>query len=561
MEKEKSAEKLMNITVGDMLSNIAKKYPTKLAVKYIEVNYTRTYYEFNKEVDKYAKGLLGMGIGKGDHVAIWATNYPEWLILFFATARIGAVLVTVNTNYKEAELEYLLSNSDSKALFICDGIKDIDCEKIIYSVCPELKTSKPGELHNEKLPFLRYVVSLDNWYDGMYNWSQIPYFGVLISNEEFNAIKHSIDPDDVVNMQYTSGTTGFPKGVMLTHNNIVNNGKAIGDCMKFSSKDKLCIPVPFFHCFGMVLAIMAAVTHGAAMVPLLWYTPMKVMHAVEYEKCTAVHGVPTMFIRILEHRDFGRYDFSSLRTGIMAGSPCPVKVMRDVVDKMHMSEITITYGQTEASPACTMTTVDDPLEIRVNTVGKEMPFMETKIVDPDTGEDLPDDTPGEFVVRGYNVMKGYYKMPEATAAAIDKDGWLHTGDLAIRDANGYYRITGRIKDMIIRGGENIFPKEIEDFIYTHPDVVDVQIVGVPSEKYGEEAYAFVIKRPGSSVTEKDIQTYVANNMARHKVPSYVEFIDQMPMTASGKIQKFVLRDMAKAKLNRESSFVFKDENE
>ncbi len=561
MEKEKSAEKLMNITVGDMLSNIAKKYPTKLAVKYIEVNYTRTYYEFNKEVDKYAKGLLGMGIGKGDHVAIWATNYPEWLILFFATARIGAVLVTVNTNYKEAELEYLLSNSDSKALFICDGIKDIDCEKIIYSVCPELKTSKPGELHNEKLPFLRYVVSLDNWYDGMYNWSQIPYFGVLISNDEFNAIKHSIDPDDVVNMQYTSGTTGFPKGVMLTHNNIVNNGKAIGDCMKFSSKDKLCIPVPFFHCFGMVLAIMAAVTHGAAMVPLLWYTPMKVMHAVEYEKCTAVHGVPTMFIRILEHRDFSRYDFSSLRTGIMAGSPCPVKVMRDVVDKMHMSEITITYGQTEASPACTMTTVDDPLEIRVNTVGKEMPFMETKIVDPDTGEDLPDGTPGEFVVRGYNVMKGYYKMPEATAAAIDKDGWLHTGDLAIRDANGYYRITGRIKDMIIRGGENIFPKEIEDFIYTHPDVVDVQIVGVPSEKYGEEAYAFVIKRPGSSVTEKDIQTYVANNMARHKVPSYVEFIDQMPMTASGKIQKFVLRDMAKAKLNRESSFVFKDENE
>ena len=544
-----------------MLSNIAKKYPTKLAVKYIEVNYTRTYYEFNKEVDKYAKGLLGMGIGKGDHVAIWATNYPEWLILFFATARIGAVLVTVNTNYKEAELEYLLSNSDSKALFICDGIKDIDCEKIIYSVCPELKTSKPGELHNEKLPFLRYVVSLDNWYDGMYNWSQIPYFGVLISNDEFNAIKHSIDPDDVVNMQYTSGTTGFPKGVMLTHNNIVNNGKAIGDCMKFSSKDKLCIPVPFFHCFGMVLAIMAAVTHGAAMVPLLWYTPMKVMHAVEYEKCTAVHGVPTMFIRILEHRDFSRYDFSSLRTGIMAGSPCPVKVMRDVVDKMHMSEITITYGQTEASPACTMTTVDDPLEIRVNTVGKEMPFMETKIVDPDTGEDLPDGTPGEFVVRGYNVMKGYYKMPEATAAAIDKDGWLHTGDLAIRDANGYYRITGRIKDMIIRGGENIFPKEIEDFIYTHPDVVDVQIVGVPSEKYGEEAYAFVIKRPGSSVTEKDIQTYVANNMARHKVPSYVEFIDQMPMTASGKIQKFVLRDMAKAKLNRESSFVFKDENE
>ncbi len=556
---DKNNEQLMNITVGDMLNNIAKKYPTKLAVKYIEVNYSRTYYEFNKEVDKFAKGLLGMGIQKGDHVAIWATNYPEWLILFFATARIGAVLVTVNTNYKEAELEYLLSNSDSKALFICDGIKDIDCEKIIYSVCPELKTSKPGELHNERLPFLRYVVSLDNWYDGMYNWSQIPYFGVLISNEEYNAVKHSVDPDEVVNMQYTSGTTGFPKGVMLTHNNIVNNGKAIGDCMKFTSKDKLCIPVPFFHCFGMVLAIMASVTHGAAMVPLLWYTPMKVMHAVEYEKCTAVHGVPTMFIRVLEHRDFSRYDFSSLRTGIMAGCPCPVKVMRGVLGKIPKFRNTPPYRQTEASPACTMTTHDDTHEAPGHNAASEMPFMETKIVDPDTGEDLPNGKPGEFVVRGYNVMKGYYKMPEATAQAIDKDGWLHTGDLAIRDDDGYYRITGRIKDMIIRGGENIFPKEIEDFIYTHPDVVDVQIVAVPSEKYGEEAYAFVIKRAGSTVTEKDIQTYVANNMARHKVPSYVEFIDQMPMTASGKIQKFVLRDMAKNRLNRETSFVFKDE--
>ena len=522
-------EKLMNITVGEMLNNIAKKYPTKLAVKYIEVNYTRTYYEFNKEVDKYAKGLLGMGIRKGDHVAVWATNYPEWLILFFATARIGAVLVTVNTNYKEAELEYLLSNSDSKALFICDGIKDIDCEKIIYSVCPELKKCKPGELNNERLPFLKYVVSFDNWYEGMYNWSQIPYFGVLVSNEEYNAVKHSLDPDDVVNMQYTSGTTGFPKGVMLTHNNIVNNGMAIGDCMKFTTKDKLCIPVPFFHCFGMVLAIMASVTHGAAMVPLLWYTPMKVMHAVEYEKCTAVHGVPTMYIRMLEHRDFSRYDFSSLRTGIMAGSPCPVKVMQDVIDKMNMKEITITYGQTEASPACTMTTVDDSIEKRVATVGKELPFMETKIVDPETGEDLPNGQPGEFVVRGYNVMKGYYKMPEATAAAIDKDGWLHTGDIAIKDDDGYYRI------------------------------VDVQIVAVPSEKYGEEAYAFVIKREGSKVTPKDIQAYVANNMARHKVPSYVEFIDKMPMTASGKIQKFVLRDMAKEHLNvKGDDFVFVD---
>ena len=552
-------DKLLNVTVGQMLEGIASKYPTNLAIKYIEVNYKRTYYQFNAEVDEYARGLLGMGIKPGDHVAVWATNYPEWMILFFATAKIGAVLVTVNTNYKEAELEYLLSNSDSKALFICDGIKDIDCEKIIYSVCPELRTSKPGELNNARLPFLKYVVSFDNWYDGMYHWSQVPHFGVLISDDEFQAVKDAVHPDDVVNMQYTSGTTGFPKGVMLTHNNIVNNGLAIGDCMKFTENDKLCIPVPFFHCFGMVLAIMASVTHGTAMVPLLWYTPMKVMHAIEYEKCTAVHGVPTMYIRMLEHRDFNRYDFSSLRTGIMAGSPCPIKVMQDVIDKMNMKEITITYGQTEASPACTMTTVDETLEHRVATVGKELPFMETKIVDADTGEDVPNGTPGEFVVRGYNVMKGYYKMPEATAAAIDKDGWLHTGDIAVKDDDGYYRITGRLKDMIIRGGENIFPKEIEDFIYTHPDVVDVQIVAVPSAKYGEEAYAFVTKRAGSTVTEKDIQNYVANNMARHKVPSFVEFIDKMPMTASGKIQKFVLRDMAKKALGIENNnFVFKD---
>ncbi len=551
-------DKLMNITVGEMLESISKKHPTRLAIKYIETDYTRTYYEFNEEVDAYAKGLLGMGIKKGDHVAVWATNYPQWMVLMFATAKIGAILVTVNTNYKEAELEYLLSNSDSKALFICDGIKDIDCEKIIYSICPELKTSNPGELNNEKLPYLKYVVSFDNHYPGMYHWSQIPHFGVLISKEEFKQAKRAVQPDDVVNMQYTSGTTGFPKGVMLTHNNIVNNGMAIGDCMKFTHKDKLCIPVPFFHCFGMVLAIMASVTHGAAMIPLLWYTPMKVMHAIEYEKCTAVHGVPTMYIRILEHRDFNKYDFSSLRTGIMAGSPCPVKVMQDVVEKMHMPEITVTYGQTEASPACTMSTVDDSLEKRVTTVGKEMPFMETKIVDPETGEDLPNGMPGEFVVRGYNVMKGYYKMPEATSQAIDKDGWLHTGDIAIKEDSGYYRITGRIKDMIIRGGENIFPKEIEDFIYTHPDVVDVQIVAVPSENLGEEAYAFVIKRAGSTLTEKELKAFVGNNMARHKIPSYIEFIDQMPMTASGKIQKFVLRDMAKAKLGVKSNFDFKD---
>lgn len=538
-------DKLMEITIGELLETVAKKYPTRQAVKYIEMEYNRTYYEFNKDVDSYAKGLLGMGFKKGDHAAVWATNYPQWLILLFATAKIGVVLVTVNTNYKESELEYLLKNSDSKALFICDGLKDIDCEKTIYGICPELKDCKPGQLESARLPLLKLVCSFDNWYDGMYHWSQIPHFGVLVTDEEYKTARRNTFPEDIINMQYTSGTTGFPKGVMLTHLNIVNNGQSIGDCMKLTHKDRLCIPVPFFHCFGLVLGIMAAVTHGTAMIPLLFYTPMKVMHTLEYEKCTAVHGVPTMFIAMLEHRDFNKYDYSTMRTGIMAGSPCPIKVMREVMDKMNMKEITITYGQTEASPACTMTTVDDSIEDKVATVGRELPFMETKIINPETNQEVENGVAGEFCVRGYNVMKGYYKMPEATAKAIDRDGWLHTGDIAVKDDRGYYKITGRIKDMIIRGGENIFPKEVEDFIYTHPDVRDVQIVAVPSERYGEEAFAFVIKKPNTKSTEQDIRNYVRDKLARHKVPSYVYFIDEFPMTASGKIQKYILREKAK----------------
>ncbi|MDR2267622.1 MAG: AMP-binding protein [Christensenellaceae bacterium] len=542
-------EKLFNCTVGEMLENIVKKFPMRQCVKYIEADYDRTYYDFNRDVDQYAKGLLGMGLRKGDHAAVWATNYPQWLLLLFATAKIGVVLVTVNTNYKEAELEYLLSNSDSKALFICDGLKDIDCEKTLYSLCPELKVCKPGQLTCDRLPMLKFVCSFDNKYDGMYEWNQIPQFGVLVTDEEYKSVKRSLSPDDVINMQYTSGTTGFPKGVMLTHNNIVNNGVQIGDCMKFTHRDRLCIPVPFFHCFGLVLAIMASITHGATLVPLFFYTPMKVMHTIEYEKCTAVHGVPTMFISILEHRDFNKYDYSSLRTGIMAGSPCPEPVMKMVLEKMHMPEITITYGQTEASPACTMTTTDDDFEHKISTVGKGLAFQECKIVDPETGCDLEDGFPGEFCVRGYNVMKGYYKMPDATAKVIDKEGWLHSGDIAVKNPDGYYKITGRLKDMIIRGGENIFPKEVEDFIYTHPGVRDVQIVAVPSERYGEEAFAFVIRKAGYTVSEKEIRDYVMNNLARHKVPTYIYFTDSFPLTASGKIQKFKLREEAKQILN------------
>ncbi|MCL2096897.1 MAG: AMP-binding protein [Oscillospiraceae bacterium] len=545
-------QELRNITIGDMLEEITNKFPTRQAVKYIETEFDKTWYEFNNKVDRIAKGLMGMGLKKGDHVAVWATNYPQWLVLMFATAKIGVVLVTVNTNYKEQELEFLLEQSDSKALFICDGLKDIDCEKAIYSVCPELKTCKKGDLKSPKLPFLKTVVSFDNYYDGMYHWNEIEYFGVLVSDREYLDRKASLDPDDVINMQYTSGTTGFPKGVMLTHKNIVNNGLSIGDCMKFTENDRLCIPVPFFHCFGMVLAIMACVTHGSTMLPLLWYTPMKVMHVVEYEKCTAVHGVPTMFIGILEHRDFEKYDYSSLRTGIMAGSPCPGKVMQDVVDKMNMKEITIAFGQTEASPVCTQTTVSDSLEKRVNTVGKTLPFMETKIVDPETGEEVGMGIAGEFCVRGYNVMKGYYKLEEATREAVDSDGWLHTGDLATVDKDGYYKITGRIKDMIIRGGENIFPKEIEDFMYTHKSVKDVAVVAVPSKKYGEEVCAFVILKDGAEADEDGLKSYVNKNLAKHKVPSFVLFTENFPLTASGKIQKYILRDKAIEILKLES---------
>jgi len=385
----------------------------------------------------------------------------------------------------------------------------------------------------------------------MYHWNEIESFGVLVSEKEYGDRKASLDPDDAINMQYTSGTTGFPKGVMLTHKNIVNNGLSIGDCMKFTENDRLCIPVPFFHCFGMVLAIMACVTHGTTMLPLLWYTPMKVMHVIEYERCTAVHGVPTMFIGVLEHRDFAEYDYSTLRTGIMAGSPCPIKVMQDVIDKMNMQDITIVYGQTEASPGCTQTTVDDSVEKRVNTVGKTLPFIESKIVNPDTGEEVGVGESGEFCVRGYNIMKGYYKLEEATKEAIDSEGWLHTGDLATVDHDGYYKITGRIKDMIIRGGENIFPKEIEDFIYTHEAVADVAVVAIPSKKYGEEVCAYVILKQDATATEEEIRRYVNKRLAKHKVPRRVLFTDKFPLTASGKVQKYILRDKAVEELKLE----------
>lgn len=536
---------LMHITVGDLLDQVAARYPDDEAVKYIDRPYRRTWREFAEECDRVAKGMLAVGIGKGDHVAIWATNVPEWLITLFACAKIGAVLVTVNTSYKVYELEYLLKQSDAKALVMIHGIKHTSYVDIVNDMIPGLPDCTPGDLHSEKLPFLRAVIYVGaNTPAGMTNFNDFYAMADGTNEAAYRALRATVDPRDVVNMQYTSGTTGFPKGVMLTHYNIVNNGRSIGDCMKFTHADKLCIPVPLFHCFGLVLGVMACLTHATAMVPLEYYNAVREMQALQDEGCTAVHGVPTMYIGVLEHPDFKKYHFSRLRTGIMAGSPCPMPVMRRVIDEMGMREITITYGQTEASPATTMTTTDDSIETRVRTVGRHMPHVETKIVDPETGVEVPANTPGEFCSRGYNTMKGYYKMPEATARAIDQDGWLHSGDLAEVDENGYYRITGRIKDVIIRGGENIYPKEIEEFIYTHPSVKDVQVVGVPSEYYGEEVAACVVRRENVRLTEAELQSYVSVHMARHKVPKYVFFMDGFPETASGKIQKYKLREIA-----------------
>lgn len=538
-------EGLINITVGKLIDQVANEYPNSTAIKYTDRPFERTWSELSVEAERLAKGLLALGIKKGDHVSVWATNVPEWLLALFATAKIGAVLVTVNTSYKIFEAEYILRQSDSKALILIEGYRDTNYAQIMNSLCPMLKDSIPGKLNNPMLPKLESVIYVgENDYPGMVKWNDLYTLGDSISDEAFNEVYNSLSPEDVINMQYTSGTTGFPKGVMLTHNNIVNNGKCIGDCMKLTNDDKLCIPVPFFHCFGLVLAIMACITHSTAMVPIDYFKPLDVMKAIQDEGCTAVHGVPTMFIAILEHEKFKEFKFPRLRTGIMAGSPCPIKVMQQVVDDMGMSEITIAYGQTESSPVCTQTTTDDSIELRVSTVGRALPYVQTKIIDPETGLEVGPNIQGEFCAKGYNVMRGYYNLPEATQQAIDKEGWLHTGDLATVDENGYYKITGRIKDMIIRGGENIYPKEIEEFLYTHPSIKDVQVIGVPSIKYGEEVMACVIKRENSTITEQEIKDFVRSSMARHKVPSYVEFIETFPMTASGKIQKYLLREWA-----------------
>ncbi len=548
-ERPYQKDTLINITLPDLVDKIANEFPNQEAVVFPQFNIRLNYRELKEEIERIACGFLSIGIKKGDHVAMWATNYPQWILALFACSKIGAILVTVNTSYKIHEIEYLMRQSDAKTLILIDGFKDSNYLQIISEVCPELESCAPGQLVSKRLPRLKNVITVASALKGAFQWSELYKLGESIDRNTLKSIQQSLNEHEIINMQYTSGTTGFPKGVMLTHYNIINNGKTIGDCMDFTTKDRLLICVPLFHCFGLVLAVMASYTHASTMVVLDYFQPQKVLETLEAEKCTAMHGVPTMFIACLENPEFSKYDLASIRTGIMAGSPCPVKVMQDVVDKMNMSEITIVYGQTEASPGCTQTRTFDSLEKRVSTVGKALPGVECKIVDPETGTDLGPGQAGEFVARGYNVMRGYYNMPEATTAAIDKDGWLHTGDIAVVDEDGYYKITGRLKDMIIRGGENIYPKEIEEFLYTHPQVKDVQVVGLPDKTYGEEIFAVIVLKDGATVDVAGIKEFVKSHMARHKTPKYVKFVDSFPMTASGKVQKYKIRDMGIEEFN------------
>ncbi len=543
-------ETLIKKTFPEVLDKMADLFPDQYAFRYTTLDYTRTYSQFRDDVDEFARTLIALGVKAGDKVAVWATNVPQWFVTFWATTKIGAVLVTVNTAYKIHEAEYLFRQSDTHTLVMIENNRDSDYAGIMQELCPELKDTKPGEpLHSRRLPFLRNIITVGFSMPGCLTWEQSLGLASKVPVEEVRRRASLIDPNDVCNMQYTSGTTGFPKGVMLTHYNIVNNGKCIGDRMDLSTADRMMIQVPMFHCFGMVLSMTAAMTHGATLSPIPYFSPKNSLACINNERITCFHGVPTMFIALLEHEDFEKTDFSYVRTGIMAGSPCPISVMQDVVNKMNMSEITIVYGQTEASPGCTMSSTDDPLDVRVGTVGRPLPKIECKIVNPETGEEMPDGETGEFVARGYNIMKGYYKMPQATANAIDADGWLHTGDLACRTPDGNFRITGRLKDMIIRGGENIYPKEIEEFIYTHPSVSDVQVIGVPDEQYGEEIMACIILKEGENLTEADVKQYVLDHMAKHKVPKYVDFVEGFPMNAAGKILKYKMREDAVKKYN------------
>lgn len=535
---------LSDRTLSDWLEYWAAESPDKEYIVYSDRNLRFSWKTFNERVDNMAKGLIAIGVTRGTNVGIWAQNVPDWLTFLYATAKIGAVAVTVNTSYKSEEVSYLLKNSDMHTLCMTDGAAGNNYTDIIYNLVPELKTTQRGKFRSERFPELKNVVYIgQEKYRGMYNTAEILLLGNNVDDDEFKRLRALTCCEDVVNMQYTSGTTGFPKGVMLTHYNIVNNGYLTGVHMKFTPDDKCCICVPLFHCFGVVLATMCCLTHGSTQVMVEKFDPLITLASIHKERCTVLHGVPTMFIAELNHPMFSLFDMSSLRTGIMAGALCPIELMRQVNEKMFM-DVTSVYGMTETSPGMTQTRVDDSFEVRCTTVGREYEFTDVKVLNPENGEECPPGVQGEICCRGYNVMKGYYKNPQATAQVIDSNGYMHSGDLGVKDENGNYRITGRIKDMIIRGGENISPKEVEDYLYKIPQIKDVQVVAIASPRYGEDVGAFIILKEGAELTAEDVRDFCKDHIARYKIPRYVFFIEHFPMTGSGKIQKFRLREMA-----------------
>ncbi len=539
-------------TISMVLRDTVAKFPEHDALIHPEFGIRQNYTDFYKSCRSTAKGFMALGVKKGDNVSVWTTNVPEWVYMQFGLGMIGAVLVTVNTSYRTHEVEYLLTQSDSTTLVIIEAYRDSNFYDTVREVIPGIDKVKPGEISSAKLPKMKNIVYIGKREStpGMFSFKEFIALGKKITDAELDARDSQNSAHDTINMQYTSGTTGFPKGVMLTHYNIVNNARMVGDVMGLTDRDKLLIQVPLFHCFGCVMSTMNSVYHGTAMVIIESFDPLKALKAINDEKCTAVNGVPTMFIAMLGHPDFDKYDMTSLRTGIMAGAPCPVEAMNQVRTKMNCSEIVIAFGQTESSPVMTMTRRDDPVELRVSTVGKLLPDIEGMIIDPETGDELPPDTQGEIITRSECVMKGYYKMDESTTKAIDKDGWLHTGDLGEIDRNGYYKVTGRIKDMIIRGGENIYPREIEEFMFKNPKVGDVQVVGIPDKKYGEQVLAVIQLKAGISATAEEMIEFCTGKIARHKIPKYWEFVKEFPMTASGKVQKYKLRDMFKEKYSK-----------
>jgi fatty-acyl-CoA synthase len=550
------------LTIGETLRRTAARYPDRDAYVFPRLDAHErplnaktsegrraclrvSYRQFDAQVDRVAKALLGLGIQKGDHVAVWATNWPKWILLQFATARVGAVMVLINPAYRTAELSYVLKQSDAVALFLLDAFRGSNYFAMVNQVVPELGGSQPGKLHAHEFPRLRHVVSMSPTQTaGMWSWNSFSQLGESIADSDFKAREAQLSPRDALNVQYTSGTTGFPKGAMLTHRNLLLNAYYIGVCQRFTPDDRICIPVPFYHCFGCVLGTLSCTVYGAAMiVPAEHFDPEATLNAIESERATTLYGVPTMFIAQLEHPTFAGRDLKSLRTGVMAGSPCPVDLMRRVVDQMGIREITIAYGLTETSPVITQTYTDDPLELRVQTVGRPLPGIEVKMVDPASGRILGDNEQGELCTRGHGVMLGYYKMPEATAAAIDREGWLHSGDLALRLPNGCYRITGRIKDMICRGGENIYPREIEEFLYTHPAIENVAVFGVPDPKFVEDVAAWVKLRDGHNVTPEDLRAFCKKSLAHYKVPRHIRIVREFPQTVTGKLQKFRMREI------------------